>query len=440
MTMDEINRVIDTHGITRQNITNILDESVDVLNHLLSGANECGQRVDDLRPDYKCFVSYDRSVIEFRNDYLLEILPEKMCAEKPDTPGEEMIDCKFNPSPNNASQWLYEWADADLVDFDLEDLDSDYLFFNSTLGPAHSTDGLNQEPPDPTLTNISALYELALEKSAAGDITIICRNPDLSISDYQELRFRIKFRNRYMCDPPDDEPDWDNEPDLIPVANCAGGGGGGPSVCPDDTPFGVPCAPDNRSQDPNCPIDFICVQNNSAEFFGSDNLFLCAEYINQGLEWHYPGADERCEEHTCALCGHQAMCDAPAAPGTGCSTSEHPNGRIGQCVVLQCDGSAVGEAACVHEVPNNARCGSGDCRGICHPVTGACDYSQVNQNTCTRTFSGGCTLTGGICINGQCDIDDPPGVCCAGDFCNPSRPYCCGGSYCSSDPTCPVPS
>jgi hypothetical protein len=437
ISMDEINRVVEKHGITRQNITKILDESVDVLNHLLSGASACGQEADTLRNNYKCFVSYDRSVIEFDTEYRLGIFPDKLCAEKPGTTSEEMTDCDFNPSPT-VDQELYEWVTTNQVIFDIEDLDFDDLLLKSNLSPAPPTENLSIPPPDVD-NDPAALYELALEKSAAGDITIICRNPDLSISDYQELRFRIKFKNRYVCELPDDEPDWDNEPDLIPVADCAGGGGGGPAACPEHTPFGVPCAPDDRIQDAHCPIDFICVEENIPELYRTDGLFLCGEYVDRDLEWFYPGFDDRCEGefHTCSLCGDQARCDEPVVAGTGCSTIDNPTGRIG-CVVLQCDGTTVGQDACVLEVANDARCGSGVCRGTCNPDTGDCDYSGVNQNSCVRRV-GSCSIAG-TCNNGRCIAPDPGTACCDGEFCPSNQPYCCGGSYCSSDPTCPVPS
>ena len=432
ITMAEIGRIVDRHGIKMGNVTTILDSAVEVLNNLMSGATVCGETVD-LREDLRCFVSYDRSVIEIGNDYNLLVKEDKVCADSPGS-DPETDDCSLHPSPYDG-RILTDWATPQTIDFvGMADIEFQPISL-SRLPTDPITEELNQDVPDPD-NDPRALYELGLERKAAGDITIMCRNPDLSASDYQELRFRIKFKNRYVCDPPDDEPDWETT-DQIPLV-CAGGGGGGPAVCPDDTPDAVPCAPDDRLHHRYCPVDIICVVADLGQF-NEQGLFECAEYIDLGLPWHYPGADDRCEGDftVCSLCGDQAMCDVPAAGDTGCSTPEYPSGRINQCIDLRCTGVDVGVDACVVQVPNDRRCGSGSCMGTCDPNTGACIY-HTNGDACIQRI-GACSVTG-TCNNGRCSYSSPGTDCCDGSWCPSSRPYCCGDSYCSSDPTCPRPS
>ncbi len=432
----ELTRVKDEYGIKRENITDIIRKSLEVLNHLLSGAEFCGDEAEELRTDMTCLLSEERSVIEYGTDYRLEQNNDKLCAYP-------TIECGLEAIVGTTGI-LSDW-DNPSTDFGV--IEGDPIAPNNLLG-TDLNHPINQRLTLTPDTERTFLYEVGLERKAAGDITIVCRSPDTTATDYNELRFRLQFKNKYSCDPPDAEPIW-GEVDTVPI-QCAAGSAAIPTVCEDQGLKAVNCRhPDDIEHDEDCPIKVVCVYEDvpleSFPFYDPvTNTMDCGAYVDMNLTWEYPDRSSKCGNQLCMQCGPQAMCD-PSPEGTEC-------GYIGTCVVLKCSGEPGGDAACgaseEYRELRDSRCGSGVCQGTCQE-DGSCDYTFANQNTCERT-SDGCTMYG-QCVNGNCQAQPPAGAgqCCpnapssetlSGGYCPSNKPYCCGGVACMSDLSgCQVP-
>ena len=435
LTQEELDRVKGEYGIKRDDVIQVLFESVEVLNHLMSGAESCEEEVE-LREDMTCFVSESESIIEVRTDADVRRRSDKLCAGTDEG-------CELQPYEESSGQ-LYDWSNPQRVNFDgVDELETDTLIENE-LPPDTSIQYVKHPLPDEDGDDShDYLYEVGLDRKAAGDVTIVCRNPDRTATDYQEMKFRIKFKHNYHCYPPDDEPDWDNE-DLEPI-QCAGGSDSAPALCTDpDTEEGSLCAPeDGLDHHVKCPVRYIC----GAVSAESGELRCVPDY--QALEENdwvidedliYPDHNDLCLHRSrCTVCGAEAMCDTPATENIRCA-------RVGGCISIMCSGEGIGIEHCGlpygREVPVDSRCerGHSSCPGFCDMDIRTCNYGDTDGDDCVYV-DGECRVDG-ECSGGSCEAELPGVTCCGyGDdsfYCGSDQPYCCG-SYCSADSSCPAP-
>ena len=448
LTDDDIAEVVDEYGITRENITMILEKSLETLNHLLSGAESCGEEAEELREDKTCFVSEERSVIEYGTDYIMDQHRDELCFRPTDS-------CGLVPVGETGDGLLTDWVDPD-ISFEGEPVENPGL--DSDFGR-----DVNQRLLDPD-DETTYLYKVGLERKAAGDVTVVCRSPDAAATDYNELRFRLQFKNKFSCDAPEPAPEEFIDATVVPL-QCAAGSAEIPNVCEEQEMLAKSCRHivdrDDFEHHEHCAITVVCVpKDTDFEALAEQGIYdpetdtmLCADYMeDDSNEWLYPGFDERCEgDQYCGVCGDEARCDEPANDTTICRYFGED-----ECMVHYCSGDGVGEEHCGPgpegefggtEALVDELCGTNQCGGVCVD-DGVCRFDSgiggSDGDTCSRTIDG-CSVYS-ECVGGSCPASKPAntGQCCPDadsnidGFCPAGRYFCCD-DYCSSDSTCPTP-
>lgn len=442
---EDITNLVRDYGIHDENVTDFFQDSVVVLNNLLSGAETCSDAhpdnfTGDLREDYQCNLDMENSIVATQNDFVdLDYIDYSKSIFICDNPSEE---CALNPAGIGAG--LLTDVNANQIDWNDSELEGRTALPNTGVNisdPAYPKYNENVDGDNlPTEGGLAGLYlAVGSDKVAEGDMQITCRNPNQSIADTQEFSFNMKFKNKYSCtngDVSPDEVDADLFEEENPLAcKASGGGPDGTEECTSQN-AGTTCPnfeeeflsdevqqaiEDKRDEWGSCfPEDFTCAVQDEEAFctlsFITDGS---GEVLGDPADWTFPGHGDECG--ACGTCNQDGDCTPePAAEGIVCEEF----GILGMCGQYVCDGSGVTSDACALQ-PFDTMCGSGVCTGECliENDEGVCMFEQSNGDSC-EAFYDSCQVDG-ACEAGSCMPEN--------DF---SGQVCCGDSVCGSDEFC----
>src|SRR5690606_18134207 len=75
--LDKLNE----NSIKEDQLKNIFEDSLDVLNNVLAGANSCTEQIQEDVSSYSCFIDYQNSKFFVRNDYVYDVSDEIRCQD-----------------------------------------------------------------------------------------------------------------------------------------------------------------------------------------------------------------------------------------------------------------------------------------------------------------------------------------------------------------------
>lgn len=418
------------YGMSPEEVKSIISESMNTLNGLMAGAETCEEAREEeqeLKDDYRCEIVEERSSIETRTGF-----------HATET-GSQQSMCQNNPT---ICELESTGSEGDLRDWDLnqdpgaspEEVLEGEPEQSDELGNYKLVENIN-EVPETEDEGRTYYYRAGLERKAAGNVEISCRDSDTTSFDYNELRFNIKFRNQYLCDLPDEEADdeekWGEDiPDICigeiggngdngDTGNGDGGGEGNGNDNDDDNDNGNGDEngdENGNGDEPDEPVE--CIEDQHVglecekEWDGHEDCmpseFVCKE-AGDDFECQSEGEVDPNREcggdNSCRVCGDDGLCETPADPGTNCGEDT--------CIEYQCTGD-LGECAAELEDPDDEylaatpgeSCGNEGCVEYqCTDDPGVCASELDDPEGYFEGIDDNCK--GEDVCDGYCVADDP---------------------------------